>query len=84
MHLAALLAHDLMISNKKSNTASLMSLAMDLGFTIAIPIVLFGLGGALLDRKLGTSPLFLLIGVVLSIVITSIGIYRKIKSYKLF
>ncbi|MBP9718271.1 AtpZ/AtpI family protein [Candidatus Gracilibacteria bacterium] len=73
-----------MISNKKSNTASLMSLAMDLGFTIAIPIVLFGLGGALLDRKLGTSPLFLLIGVVLSIVITSIGIYRKIKSYKLF
>ena len=64
---------------KKSNFWELMSLAWDLGYIIALPIVVLGFGGALLDKKLGTSPLFLLSGILISLIITSIGIYRKVK-----
>lgn len=65
----------------KRNTQlwSVLSLAWELGYTIAIPIVLLGFGGAWLDKKYGTSPLFILTGFFLSILISSIGIYRKAK-----
>lgn len=62
-----------------SNTWALMSLAWELGYTIAIPIALLGFGGALLDKKLATSPLFILIGVALSLVISGVGVWRKVK-----
>ncbi|MDD5026255.1 MAG: AtpZ/AtpI family protein [Candidatus Peribacteraceae bacterium] len=53
-------------------------LAWDLGFIIAIPIAVLGFGGAYLDRTFGTSPFLLLIGFVLAIVITTIGLKRKL------
>ena len=56
-----------------------MNLAWELGYTIAIPIVVLGLGGAWLDKKLVTSPLFLLVGIGLSLILSGLGIYRKIK-----
>lgn len=56
-----------------------LSLAWELGYTIAIPIVVLGFGGAYLDKKISTSPLFLLLGIGLSLVLSGIGIYRKIK-----
>ncbi|HAI98455.1 TPA: hypothetical protein DCL30_02835 [Candidatus Peribacteria bacterium] len=55
-------------------------LAWDLGFIIAIPIAVLGFGGAYLDRTFGTSPLLLLIGFVLAIVITTVGLKRKLKT----
>lgn len=56
---------------------SALSLAWELGYTIAIPIVIFALLGRFLDKKLGTSPFLLLAGVFLSLIITSIGIAKK-------
>lgn len=41
-------------------------LALNLGFTIVVPVVLFGVGGVLLDKKLDTFPIFVLIGFFLS------------------
>ncbi|MEK7211138.1 MAG: AtpZ/AtpI family protein [Patescibacteria group bacterium] len=58
---------------------SALSLAWNLGYTIAIPIIALALGGRLLDRKFDTSPLFLLLGVLLSIVISTLEVYRKVK-----
>lgn len=56
-----------------------LSLAFELGYIIAIPIVCFALGGRLLDRKLDSSPAFLLLGILVSILLSSYFIYQKIK-----
>ncbi len=53
-----------------------VDLAWRMGYTIALPIVLLALGGRLLDKRLGTSPIFLLIGILASLAISTIGIYR--------
>ncbi|OGD66687.1 hypothetical protein A3F08_01950 [Candidatus Berkelbacteria bacterium RIFCSPHIGHO2_12_FULL_36_9] len=50
-----------------------------LGFIIAIPVAILAYFGAKLDKIYQTSPLFLLIGIVFSIITSSIVIYRKIK-----
>ncbi|MBI4994613.1 AtpZ/AtpI family protein [Candidatus Peregrinibacteria bacterium] len=63
----------------KNNLGSVLNLAWELGYTIALPIAILGFGGAMLDKKVGTSPLFLLIGIALSIIISGIAVYRKIK-----
>jgi F0F1-type ATP synthase assembly protein I len=56
-----------------------LRLAWNLGFIIALPVVIFGFGGAYLDKYLKTSPLFVLIGFVLAVLISGIGVYRKVK-----
>ena len=56
-----------------------LNMAWELGYTIAIPIVILGFGGAWADKKLDTSPAFILIGIALSLIISGIGIYRKVK-----
>jgi len=59
------------------SVASVLSLAFELGYIIAIPIVGFALVGRLLDRKLDTAPLFILLGIFISIILTSYLVYRK-------
>ena len=54
-------------------------LAWNFGYIIAIPAVVFGFGGAKLDKAMGTSPLFLLIGFALALALSSWGIWRKLK-----
>ena len=54
-----------------------LGLAWDLGYIIAIPLVLLALGGRLLDRHFNTSPLFLLVGIFVSLIVTTVGVYRK-------
>ena len=61
-----------------SGVFSALSLAFELGYIITIPIVGFALGGRLLDRKLDTSPLFILLGISISIILTSYLVHRKI------
>lgn len=57
-----------------------VNLVFELGYMIAIPIVVLGFGGAFLDKKYGTSPLFILLGIVISVTISSISVYKKVKS----
>lgn len=59
------------------STWSALSLAWELGYTIAVPIVVLALLGRLLDRKLGTAPWLLLAGILLSIVASSWLVYVK-------
>ena len=63
--------------NKTNGTFSVFSLAWELGYMIAIPLVALTLGGRFLDKKFDTSPLMLLVGVVVSIVFSTYAIYRK-------
>ncbi|MBD3281662.1 hypothetical protein GF391_02855 [Candidatus Uhrbacteria bacterium] len=49
-----------------------LGFAWEMGYTMAIPLVALALGGRLLDRYLNTSPAFLLTGILLSIIASSI------------
>lgn len=64
---------------KPENSWSALSLAWELGYTIAVPLILFALGGRYLDKKLGTSPFLLLAGILFSITVTSWLVYKKTK-----
>lgn len=57
--------------------AQAFGLAWQFGYTMAIPLVILALGGRLLDKYLNTSPLFILIGIFLSIIISSILVGMK-------
>ena len=63
--------------NKKSAPWSALRFAWELGYLIAIPLVIFALGGAFVDRWLGTKPWFLITGVMLSIIIYTLGVFLK-------
>lgn len=56
---------------------SALSLAFELGYTIAIPLVVFALVGRLIDKRFDTSPWFLLTGIIISIIISTWAVYIK-------
>lgn len=66
-------------NNDRAALFSAYSLISELGFIIAGPVVLLGVGGAYLDKYLGTSPLFLLLGFLLSFVVSAMGVWNIIK-----
>jgi F0F1-type ATP synthase assembly protein I len=56
---------------------SALGFAWNLGYSIAIPLVLLALGGRFLDKAWSTSPWMLLGGILISIVISSFIVYKK-------
>lgn len=70
------------MNQKRSIAADLLlavRLAWSLGYIIALPAVLFGFGGAKLDRYFHTSPYLLLFGLALALGISALGVYRRLK-----
>jgi len=65
------------VDNEKSFRP--LSLAWELGYTIAIPLVGFALLGRFIDNYFGTSPIFLFAGIVFSVVVTTFLVYWKTK-----
>ena len=63
----------------KSKEFRAWALAGELGYTIAIPIVILALLGRLADKAWGTAPWIMLLGIILSIVVSSYLIYKKVK-----
>ena len=57
-----------------------LSLAWELGFIIAIPLVIFGTIGKYADGVFGTKPWLTLIGILIAIVLSSLWLYYHIKS----
>jgi F0F1-type ATP synthase assembly protein I len=58
-----------------------MASLMGMGFYIAIAIVGGIWGGQLLDEKYHTSPLLLIIGLVLGIAVAALGVYNMLKPF---
>lgn len=56
-----------------------LSLAWELGYIIAIPLVILVAGGLFLDDKYDTSPIFLISGILLSILVSGILVFKKAK-----
>ena len=65
------------MKNNKTDKVSVFSLAFELGYIVAIPIVVLALAGRMIDKKLESSPWFLLLGIIISIVVSTYWIYKK-------
>ncbi len=65
--------------SQTKNILYVLSLVGQLGFLIGVPAAVFGFGGAVLDRRLHTSPLFILVGLALAIGASSYAVYRYVK-----
>ena len=66
-----------MAEKEKSNWLHALSLLGQLGYIIAIPLVTLALGGRFLDKRYNTSPLLLIIGMFLALVMSTAWIYKK-------
>ena len=53
-----------------------LGLALNLGWTMVFSLLLPLLAGVWLDKKLGTAPLFILIGAILGILAATVGVAR--------
>lgn len=62
---------------EKSTLWQALSLLGQLGYVIAIPLVILALGGRFIDKKYGTSPWFLIAGMFLALVISTFWVYKK-------
>ena len=67
--------------NKILTRGDLVSFAMDVGFSISLPLAGFIFIGHLLDKNFDTKPLFLIIGLLLSLATTTVIIGKKIKKF---
>jgi F0F1-type ATP synthase assembly protein I len=63
--------------NNPDSQWSAFRFAWQLGYTIAIPIVTLAVGGAFVDRWLGTKPWFMVGGIGLSMMLSTVGVYFK-------
>jgi len=66
-----------MNKNNTSSTWQALGLAFQLGYTIAIPAVVFALIGRVLDKKYNTTPLLLIIGLLIALILSSISVFKK-------
>lgn len=66
-----------MVFSQKQQFWQALGFAWTLGYTIAIPLVVFALVGRFLDRRFGTDPWLLIAGMILSIVISSIALVQR-------
>ncbi len=57
-----------------------LSLVSEIGFLIALPAVAFGMGGAFLDKRMHSSPIFVILGLVVALCASGFAVYRKVKS----
>ena len=67
------------VSQTLSTRGELVGFAYEVGSAIAVPLVILALSGRYIDKTYGTSPLFLVAGLLLSLVSTSYIIYKKVK-----
>jgi F0F1-type ATP synthase assembly protein I len=66
-------------NKKKASFLKAVSLAWDLGYIIAIPLVVLAISGRLLDKKFDSSPVLLLTGIILAMIISGVLTFRKTK-----
>lgn len=67
------------VDKEKSLFWQAMGLVFKFGYTIILPLIALALAGRFLDKKFDSSPLLLLTGIVLSIIVSSIVLLIKVK-----
>jgi hypothetical protein len=72
------------VSDKKQNNLNLMrgvGLVWELGWIIAVPVLILGFGGAYLDKKWGTGPWLILAGFALAFILSLAAAVHRVKEY---
>ena len=64
---------------KDLNKWRIASLALEMGFIIALPLVAFGLLGKWLDAKWDSEPWMALVGILLAIAATTVWLIRRFR-----
>ncbi len=57
-----------------------VQLVWDMGWIIAVPAVVLGFGGAYMDKRLHTTPLFILTGLALALLLSALVLMRQMKA----
>lgn len=70
------------LPSKHAKHFSILGLSLHIGIFIVVSVLFFILLGLYLDRRFGTLPLFLIIGVIMSLIASMFEVYRIIKSLK--
>lgn len=60
------------------STLRAFALATQMGFSIAVPLVAGVAGGLFLDDRLGTEPIFLIVGILLGLVLATFTLYKLV------
>jgi len=66
-----------MPDKNQSNWRQALSLLGQLGYVIAIPLVILALIGRFVDRKLHSSPWFLLTGIFIALIVSTFWVLKK-------
>lgn len=68
-------------TESKSDASWLMvwGAAGQLAWMIALPAIFFVLGGVWLDKQFVTSPIFVIVGIPLALLVSAMGVWRMIK-----
>ncbi|MDD5568958.1 MAG: AtpZ/AtpI family protein [Candidatus Pacebacteria bacterium] len=66
------------MKNTKNNVLYALGLGTQLGLLIALPLVACLFAGIAVDKKLGTSPLYLIVGILLGAILTVADVYKLI------
>ena len=64
---------------KGANPWQLLGVVGEIGYLVAIPAVLFGIGGAMLDERFQTKPWLTVGGLFFALFISAISVYHVVK-----
>jgi F0F1-type ATP synthase assembly protein I len=64
--------------NSNSKSAQALSMGLELGFMIALPLIIFLVAGVFIDKKFGTLPLFTIVALVLNMIFTIFNVKKII------
>jgi len=64
---------------KQNTHQSTALIFLDIGWKVSLPLVFLVIIGSLLDSQFGTKPLFIIIGIMISVIITAYFFYRLYK-----
>ena len=70
-----------MAKKEKPDILRGLSLAGEVGYTIAIPLVIFIAGGIFLDKQFNTKPILTLGGLGLGMIISFYSLYKFLKPF---
>ncbi|OGE83238.1 MAG: hypothetical protein A3B10_01105 [Candidatus Doudnabacteria bacterium RIFCSPLOWO2_01_FULL_44_21] len=66
----------------KLDRSAIISLSFELGYIIALPLVILGLVGKWLDGKMGNEfPYLTIVGILLAITTTTFWLIKRLKRY---
>jgi len=74
---------DMAANQEPTPVLNVWAIAGEVGLIIALPLVILVLVGIKADKYFGTTPLFIILGMLLAFMLSTISIARKVKRINL-